>query len=509
MITIDNVTFTYGAEGAVASGGVREISLAVPDGQFVVLCGESGCGKTTLTRLINGLIPHFYEGALVGSVQVNGKDVSVQPLYDTAQTVASVFQNPRAQFYNIDTTSEITFGCENLGLPEETILEGLSAVTASFHLENLLDRNIFHLSGGERQRIACAGAAMMEPQVLVLDEPSANLDAESIEDLRQILCAWKAAGRTIVISEHRLYYLRDLADRYVYMQNGQIAGDYTAEEFRALTAEQRSEMGLRALEAEEMEMPAAESNAMPHTSVTASADSILPSPAVATADAVLHYTGAASVDETSSLPYCDSLELRGFQFAYRHASETLHITDRAIPAHAITAIVGRNGAGKSTFARCLCGLEKCGDIVWNGRMLRAGDRLNTCYMVFQEAAHQLFTESVLDEVLISMDEEDTARAEDILTGLDLLDLRTRHPQSLSGGQQQRVAIATAIAAGREILVLDEPTSGLDYRHMREVATVLRQLRDQGMTIYVITHDQEFIAACCDHVLRMQDGEIVS
>lgn len=276
---------------------------------------------------------------------------------------------------------------------------------------------------------------------------------------------------------------------------------------RGALRQERSEMGLRVLLPEEI--PAVGSHTDLYGSDAEFADGILHAPAAMTAEAPLHHSGDAPLDRASTTSEHDSLALRGFRFAYRHAPETLHITDRTIPAHAITAIVGHNGVGKSTFARCLCGLEKCGDVVWNGRTLRARDRLNTCYMVFQEAGHQLFSESVLDEVLISMDEEDTARAESILAGLDLLEAKDRHPQSLSGGQQQRVAIATAVAAGREILVLDEPTSGLDYRHMREVAAVLRQLRDQGMTIYVITHDREFIAACCDHVLHMQGGEIVA
>lgn len=183
--------------------------------------------------------------------------------------------------------------------------------------------------------------------------------------------------------------------------------------------------------------------------------------------------------------------------------------DCEIPTNRIVGIIGNNGAGKSTFSRCFCGLEKrCGEIVWNGRKYRPKDRLSTCYMVMQEVNHQLFTESVLDEVLISMEEENQERAEEILNRLDLLAFKDRHPMSLSGGQKQRVAIASAIASKRSILFFDEPTSGLDYRHMKEVANVLRQVRDAGITVYVITHDLELILDCCTDIIHLEDGSVI-
>ena len=466
MIKIDHISFSYGEENE-NTGGVRDIDLNIEDGQFVVLCGESGCGKTTVTRLINGLIPHYYEGKMTGEVWVNGAKVSEQPLYDTAAVVGSVFQNPRSQFFNVDTTSEITFGCENLGQPEKDIRERFAKTVRDFRLEKLMDRNIFHLSGGEKQKIACAGVSIMEPDVLVMDEPSSNLDAASILDLRKILAFWKSQGKTIIVSEHRLYYLRGLADRFIYLADGQVSHDYSAAEFEQLTEQQRSDMGLRTFALERLLPPV-----LPQQAKTA-------------------------------------LALRNFHFAYKNEPETLHIMDCEIPTNRIVGIIGNNGAGKSTFSRCFCGLEKhCGEIVWNGRKYRPKDRLSTCYMVMQEVNHQLFTESVLDEVLISMEEENQERAEEILNRLDLLAFKDRHPMSLSGGQKQRVAIASAIASKRSILFFDEPTSGLDYKHMKEVANVLRQVRDTGITVYVITHDLELILDCCTDIVHFENGSII-
>ena len=460
MIKIDHISFSYGEENE-NTGGVRDIDLNIEDGQFVVLCGESGCGKTTITRLINGLIPHYYEGQMAGEVWVNGEKVSEQPLYDTAAVVGSVFQNPRSQFFNVDTTSEI------LGQPEKDIRERFAKTVRDFRLEKLMDRNIFHLSGGEKQKIACAGVSIMEPDVLVMDEPSSNLDAASILDLRKILAFWKSQGKTIIVSEHRLYYLRGLADRFIYLAEGQVSRDYSAAEFEQLTEQQRSNMGLRTFALERLLPPV-----LPQQEKTA-------------------------------------LALHNFRFAYKNEPETLHIMDCEIPTNRIVGIIGNNGAGKSTFSRCFCGLEKrCGEIVWNGRKYRPKDRLSTCYMVMQEVNHQLFTESVLDEVLISMEEENQERAEEILNRLDLLAFKDRHPMSLSGGQKQRVAIASAIASKRSILFFDEPTSGLDYKHMKEVANVLRQVRDTGITVYVITHDLELILDCCTDIVHFENGSII-
>ena len=466
MIRIDHVTFSYGEENESASG-VQDINLNIEDGQFIVLCGESGCGKTTITRLINGLIPHYYEGKMNGEVWVNGAKVSEQPIYDTAKTVGSVFQNSRSQFFNVDTTSEITFGCENLGQPEQSIRERLEKTVRDFRLEKLMGRNIFHLSGGEKQKIACAGASIMEPDVLVMDEPSSNLDASSILDLRATLAFWKSQGKTVIVSEHRLYYLRGLADRFIYITAGKVEKDYSAAEFERLTEQQRVNLGLRTFILEDLLPPKA-----------------LP-------------------------PASEQMELHNFCFAYKNEPETLHIRECEIPANCIVGIIGNNGAGKSTFSRCFCGLEKrCGEVIWNGRTYRPKDRLNTCYMVMQEVNHQLFTETVLDEVLISMEEENQEQAEEILAKIDLTGFKDRHPRSLSGGQKQRVAIASAIASKRSILFFDEPTSGLDYKHMKEVANVLRQVRDTGITVYVITHDLELILDCCTDIVHFENGSII-
>jgi len=474
VIECQDVSFSYPASALPDSesqtgGALKHISCTIEDGSFVLLCGTSGCGKTTITRLFNGLIPHYYEGTYTGSVYLDGKDTRDLSLFDISLKVGSVFQNPRSQFFNVDTTSELAFGPENHGMPEDVVRDRVKRVAAQLKLEPLLDRSIFSLSGGEKQKIACGSAAATSPDVYVLDEPSSNLDAYAIADFRQLLFTLKSQGKTIIISEHRLYYLSGLFDRVLYLKDGEIEGDYTAEEFCGLSAKQRDDMGLRPLD----------------------------------------LTGLSEIEGPLQRMNEAVWTIKNVSFAYKHESETLHITETSFPSGSATAIIGHNGAGKSTFARCLCGLEKHfkGTVQDKSNTYSRRERLKLCYMVMQDVNHQLFTESVLDEILLSMRTEDKQKAREILQEMDLLSFEDCHPMGLSGGQKQRVAVASAIASGRPLILFDEPTSGLDLFHMRQVANVVNQVANAGRTALVVTHDPEFILRCCNYVLHLENGQI--
>ncbi|MBQ3638010.1 MAG: ABC transporter ATP-binding protein, partial [Clostridia bacterium] len=227
MIELKKVSFRYGSDAedgrAQNEASLSDVSLTVRDGEFILLTGPSGCGKTTVLRLINGLIPQFYPGEVTGEIRIDGESTSGRELYDLAPIVGTVFQNPRTQFYNVDTTGELAFGCENRGMPEEEICSRIDETVSRFRIESLMDRSIFRLSDGEKQKIACASVDVSGPGIILLDEPSANLDHHATLALRESILRWRAEGKTIVAAEHRIAYLWDLIDRAVILRDGRIA----------------------------------------------------------------------------------------------------------------------------------------------------------------------------------------------------------------------------------------------------------------------------------------------
>ena len=224
-------------------------------GRCVVLCGGSGCGKSTLLRCINGLIPQFYEGDLKGFCRLAGKDTDGLSIGEIGELAASVFQDPRSQFFTVNSSNEVAFGLENHGLPQDEIRQRVDEAFRVFHLERLKDRNVYELSSGERQLISILSAWAMDTDIFLPDEPTANLDFAATQQLRQILLVLKKQGKTLLLSEHRLYYLTDIADEYWVMADGEIKGKYTAAEAKAFPAEQRRAISLRTLDLAEITVP--------------------------------------------------------------------------------------------------------------------------------------------------------------------------------------------------------------------------------------------------------------
>ncbi|SOD15804.1 energy-coupling factor transport system ATP-binding protein [Fibrobacter sp. UWB16] len=486
-ISLKKISFSY--SDSLDDAILKNLNLEIRSGECVVLAGESGCGKTTISKLINGLIPHYHSGTMDGDVLLGGKNTSDMTLADISRVVGSVFQNPRSQFFNIDTDCELAFGCENLGMDPEEIKQRVENVVQEFHLEHLLGRSIFNLSGGEKQKIACASVSATGPEIFVLDEPSANLDLKTIADLKEIVSRWKKAGKTVVIVEHRLYYLRDVADRICYVKDGQIAYEWTPAELEAKGPEYAASLGLRCMNLEML-------NSVCHPGAEGDRDHYF-----SCSQLRRDYQPCDVIASEAKQSIAKSIVFTNLTFAYHKKHPILDIDRLELPCGQITALVGHNGAGKSTLAQVLCGLQGS----W--RQKRAACKRGT-YLIMQDVNHQLFTESVLDEVLLGMKPQDENLALEILEGLNLKQYADNHPMALSGGQKQRVAIGSGISSGCDVVVFDEPTSGLDYRQMLAVSATLKKLATSGKTLLVITHDPEFILNSCQSVIRMERGKIV-
>lgn len=466
MIKTDGLSFKY-ATGT--DEGIYDINLNIQRGECVLLCGPSGCGKTTLIRMINGLIPKFFNGTMSGNMTVKDKDVKELQSYEISEIVGSVFQNPKTQFFNVDTDSEIVFGLENMAVPQKNIMQRLDKTVRRLNIEKLTGRNIFKLSGGEKQKIAFASVYAMEPEIFVLDEPSSNLDIKAINELGDYLCKAKAEGKTLVIAEHRLYYLMDIVDRILYMKDGRIVHEYTREEFIKIKPDELKRMGLRTTNIDNIEYP--------------------------------------SVEYQTKYPD-DILEIRNIS-VYQKKYPVLENVNVKFQGGEIIAITGENGVGKTTFSRAVIGLHNKigGEIYLNGKKTDIKQRQRMSYMVMQDVNYQLFAESVEAECSFGLENISQEDVDRVLKEMELYRKKSVHPNLLSGGQKQRLAVAVSVLCNKKVIVFDEPTSGLDYESMRRVGELMKRLAEQGKIIIVVTHDRELMAECCSRLIILKDGRV--
>ena len=465
MIEIRELSFKY-------KGGfnysLKGINLNVKKGECILLCGRSGCGKSTLLKLMNGIIPEFYNGDISGSVMVNGMNTFTAPIYKLPKNVGSVFQNPKTQFYTTNTTDEIAFGLENYGIEREVINERIKEVEKELHLEKLMNKNIFNLSGGEKQKIAIASIYALNPEIFILDEPSSSLDVKSMKELSLTIKKLKSLGKTIVIAEHRLWYLKDIVDRAIYLENGKIIREYSMDEIENLSEDERMRTGLR------------------HSD----------------------YKAIRMFDDYKTSNKGVLLELKNLIFK-RNTRTILSIEDLKFCYGNIIGIVGENGIGKSTLAKIICGLykENKGKILKDDEKLNIKSRLNESLLIMQEVNCQLFTDSVKDEIVLTSNIKENNVLDTYLIDMELKIISDRNPHTLSGGQKQRVIILSALLSDKKILFFDEPTSGLDYRNMKIVAKNIKKVKEEDKLVLIISHDVEFLELVCDKVIYFPKTKI--
>lgn len=445
---------------------LKNINLEVTPGECVLICGSSGSGKTTFSRLINGISPNYLEGDLKGQLYTTDLKAGEAEIEEYVPVVGSVFQNPKTQHFTVDTTSELAFPLENTGADPEFIREQIKNKAESFQISYLLDRNIFELSGGEKQQIAFVAANMLEPAILVLDEVTSNLDQEAIHRIRHMVQELKNKNMTIIIFEHRLSWTKDLVDRYVLFEKGKVKDEWTASDFNELSNEDLHHLGLRSM------------------------------------DLSIHRKKIQEKIKHSKENMSGMLQTNNLDIGYSNR-DVLSELDLDFQSGEILGLMGPNGTGKSTLANTLTGLQKpiSGEIIWKNEKMSPKQLIQKSFLVMQDMNYQLFSDSVEDEILLGA--EHSEYLEDVMEDLNLTDYKDRHPMSLSEGQKQRVAIASALLSGKEIIIFDEPTSGLDYLHMERFGKLLNKLKATKAVIIVITHDEELASEWCDSIIQLE------
>lgn len=449
---------------------LRKVSGNIPAGRCVVLCSGSGCGKSTLLRCLNGLIPQFYEGELTGFCRLDGHGTADLSIGEIGELAASVFQDPRSQFFTVNSSNEVAFGLENHGLPQEKIRNRVDEAFRTFHLEHLKNRNVYELSSGERQLISILSAWAMDTDIFLLDEPTANLDFAATQQLRNILLKLKKQGKTLLLSEHRLYYLADIADEYWIMANGEIKHKYTAEKAKSLSPLQLHTLSLRTLDLEQI-------------------------------------TVSERPPQPENMPQALSVSNLRYEYGRKNRA-ILSDVNFSVCTHEIVGLVGANGCGKTTLGKLIAGLYHStgGEISLFGKAQKPKQLQKQVLFIMQEAEFQFFTNSVLHELQYGhkITAEFEKKTETLLKSMDMWECRDRHPFSLSGGQMQRLTLMMAYLSDKPIVILDEPTAGQDAESLKRCAELIREMGKEK-TVLIITHDLELIADACDRCIGLSGG----
>ncbi len=502
MIVFDHVTYTY---PEAAQPALRDVSLYLPEAALTLLVGPSGAGKSTLLRCTNGLVPHFSGGSLQGSINVNGLD----PVTATPQTmsrhVGFVFQDPEAQFVVNQVEDEIAFALENAAMPPQEMRVRVEEVLDLLDLAPLRQRRLETLSGGERQRVAIAAALAFRPRVLVLDEPTSQLDPKSAEDVLQALVRLNTdLGLTVLLAEHRLERVLPFVDQLVFLPGNR--QDTLAGPPRQVLPKLDLVPPLVAL-AKTLEW-----DPLPLTIKEGMSFS----------RQLRERVGAAERQPKpprSSDPY---LQMRGVKVAY-DAQPAVQGVDLDVWPGEIVVLMGRNGSGKTTLLKSLVGLVRpqAGQVRVSGQDISGRDVAHICREVGylpQDPNALLFANSVLEELTITLRNHGfeidrpaglPINPEMLLDRLGLAEKANRYPRDLSVGERQRVALGAVTVTQPGALLLDEPTRGLDYGAKQSLVDLLRSWRDAGMAILLVTHDVEFAAAAADRVALMSQGEIIA
>ncbi|RAV21601.1 ABC transporter ATP-binding protein [Paenibacillus contaminans] len=519
----EKVSFTYPGNRQVMGDG---FSLTIADGETVLLLGPSGSGKSTLALCLCGLVPHAIAGEMSGTVRIDGIDTRLTEPAELAKTVGMVFQDPEAQAVMSSVEDEVAFGLENTGVPSEEmegrIAEALRSTGLSAHRSSQVD----NLSGGQKQRLALASVLAMKPAVLVLDEPTSNLDPAGTGEVFEVLRELKSSGRhTIVLIEHKLDELMEIVDRVAVIdRNGELVCSGSPGTVFFDWAEELERLGVWVPKAVEIARKLSRSGIpiddRPVT-IEQLAETlrrgVLSKPA---GDMERTITALCSPSAGKSVPEPQPilLDIRPTSSPSLR-SGWLQPLDLQVRKGEFWALAGENGAGKTTLARHLIGLLPVRPRVMyiDGRDCKeysAQELAHRIGYVFQNPEHQFVTERVSDEIAFGMKSLGMSKNEVVLTVERLLSrfglsaYADSHPFHLSHGQKRRLSVAVMLAVGQELLILDEPTFGQDRRHTAELMEMLKELQSAGRTIMMITHDMTLVAEYAEYAAVMSRGAIL-
>ena len=450
MITFKNFNYKYIESKKL---NIEDLSLNIKKGECILFTGASGCGKTSILRVLNGLAPEFFDGGYSGELKVAHLNIG-DKLKDFSKVVGSVFQNPKNQFFNLDSTSELAFSMENYGYSKSEIQSRIDEVISEFSAEYLLERNVLELSGGEKQKLAFMASMMLDADIYVLDEITSNLDLKAIQLISSIIETLKKKGKTIVVAEHRIYYLKDLIDRMYIIKDGKLIHE--------VTKEQLSDFDSRSCHTRQIDLSKVELG------------------------------NKENRDFKEEFFNIERLE-------YKVHDREVALQNENFAASKIYTIIGDNGCGKTTFANALCGLHKSKHKVkLDEKYLNNKDLVKNAFQVMQDVNYQLFTNQVEKEIKLGSD--NLSLFDEVVDRLNIRKFLDRHPNTLSGGEKQRVAIASALLSNKKVLIFDEPTSGLDYVNMIELSRLIEEIAKNDVVIFIITHDYEFLCQISDEVL---------
>ena len=497
---------------------LNKVNLEINKGDFVLLLGPSGSGKSMLTRCLNGLIPHLEEGTFEGAVIVNGKNTVEHQIHEFATTLGMVFQNPDDQILSLKVVDEIAWGVENQGLPHKEIVQRVDEFLEMMEIEFLRERLTFAISGGQKQRVSIASNLAMLQDILVLDDPTTDLDPvgkhEVIKTLKRLN---QEMEQTLIVIENDLDDLMEIATRLVVMNDsGGIAFDGVPEVILSQHYDELVELGVNMPQHIQIARACA-SNGFKTEKFPVSKDRAF----LTLKNFVDGFDELPPRSSPETKPKGDApvVEIRNLEFAYDPREPVLRGIDLDIHKGELVALIGANGSGKSTLVMNLIGLLQpdSGSIIIDGmdtRKSKVSNLARNIGYVFQNPDHQLFANSVAEEVGFSLkvknvpDDEIQRRVSESLGIVNLLELSDRHPFSLSRGQRQQLAVATALVQKPPLVILDEPTTGQDRRTLSGLLSTMADLNKKGNTTIIVTHDMDVVAAYASRVIVMSQGQIV-